>query len=185
MDPLLTPTRITRSKASEPNESSYIFAEMVPAYRSAANEYGEYTYPGRLLRRYYHLNRLQPYADVSFVAGAGKAARQRNTVQGRITNGTLFPNISTAIKREIETAAKTTFDSVLKSLESDFALIENDITMALASAPQQSGDREDVACEEEERRRGELAGAVRGLKRQHAEVLASIADIWTREQIAR
>ncbi|OBT96981.1 hypothetical protein VE01_05489 [Pseudogymnoascus verrucosus] len=140
--------KITRSKASEPNESSYIFAEMVPAYRSAANEYG-----------------------------TGKAARQRNTVQGRITNGTLFPNISTAIKREIETAAKTTFDSVLKSLESDFALIENDVTMALASAPQQSGDREDVACEEEERRRGELAGAVRGLKRQHAEVLASIADI--------
>ncbi|KFZ06243.1 hypothetical protein V501_07587 [Pseudogymnoascus sp. VKM F-4519 (FW-2642)] len=136
------------NKASEPNESSYIFAEMVPAYRSAANEYGN-----------------------------GKAARQRNTVQGRITNGTLFPNISTAIKREIETAAKTTFDSVLKSLESDFALIENDVTMALASAPQQSGDREDVACEEEERRRGELAGAVRGLKRQHAEVLASIADI--------
>ncbi|OBT81787.1 hypothetical protein VE02_09856 [Pseudogymnoascus sp. 03VT05] len=140
--------KITRSKASEPNESSYIFAEMVPAYRSAANEYG-----------------------------TGKAARQRNTVQGRITNGTLFPNISTAIKREIEAAVKTTFDNVRKSLESDFALIENDVTMALASAPQQSGDREDVACEDEERRREELADAVKGLKRQHAEVLASIANI--------
>ncbi|KFY49525.1 hypothetical protein V496_09946 [Pseudogymnoascus sp. VKM F-4515 (FW-2607)] len=140
--------KITRSKASEPNESSYIFAEMVPAYRSAANE-----------------------------CGTGKAARQRNTVQGRITNGTLFPNISSAIKREIKAAAKTTFDSVRKSLESDFALIENDVMMALASAPQQSGDREDVACEDEERLRGELAGAVRGLKREHAEVLAIIANI--------
>lgn len=176
-DPLLTPTRIIRSKASEPNESSYIFAEMVPAYRSAANEYGEYTYPSRKLRQYYHLNRLQPYTDVSFVAGTGKAARQRNTVQGRITNGTLFPNISTAIKRDIKAAAKTTFDSVQKSLESDFALIENDVTMALASALQQSSDREDVAHEDEERRRGELAGVVRGLKRQHAEVLASIVNI--------
>lgn len=174
---MLTPTRITRRKASEPNESSYIFAEMVPAYRSAANECGEYTDPGRKSRQCYHLNRLQPYADASFVAGTGKAGRQRDTVQGRITNGTLFPNISRAIKREIKAAAKTTFDNVQKSLESEFTLIENDVTMALASAPQQSGDREDVGREGEERRRGELAGAVRGLKRQHAEVLASIANI--------
>ncbi|KFY44996.1 hypothetical protein V494_01204 [Pseudogymnoascus sp. VKM F-4513 (FW-928)] len=140
--------KITRRKASEPNESSYIFAEMVPAYRSAANE-----------------------------SGTGKAARQRNTVQGRITNGTLFPNISRAIKRDIKAAAKATFDSVQKSLESDFVSIDNDVTMALASAPQQSCDREDVDLEDEERRKGELASSVRDLKRQHAEVLASIASI--------
>ncbi|KFY06936.1 hypothetical protein V492_07602 [Pseudogymnoascus sp. VKM F-4246] len=140
--------KITRRKASEPNESSYIFAEMVPAYRSAANE-----------------------------SGTGKAARQRNTVQGRITNGTLFPNISRAIKRDINAAAKATFDSVQKSLESDFASIDNDVTMALASALQQSCDSEDVDLEDEERRKGELASAVRDLKRQHAEVLASIANL--------
>lgn len=122
-------------------------------------------------------NRLQLYADISSVAGTGKAARQRNTVQGRIMNGTLFPNITRAIKRDIEAAAKTIFDNMQKSLESNFAFIENDITMALASAPQQSNDMDDMGREDEERRRGELAGEVQGLKRQHAEILASIADI--------
>ncbi|KFY95308.1 hypothetical protein V500_02839 [Pseudogymnoascus sp. VKM F-4518 (FW-2643)] len=140
--------QITRRKASEPNESSYIFTEMVPAYRSAASE-----------------------------CGNGKAARQRNTVHGRITNGTLFPNISRAIKREINAAAKTVFDKVQGSLESTFAFIEIDITMALASTPQQSNDIEGMNREDEEIRRRELVGEVRGLKRQHAKVLASIENI--------
>jgi hypothetical protein len=107
------------------------------------------------------------------VTGTGKSARQKHIVQGRITNGTLFPNISTAIKREIKAAAKAAFESVQKLLESQFASLENDVTMALASAPQQSSNREDVVLDDE----GELAGAIRDIKMQHAEVLASIANI--------
>ncbi|RDL37034.1 Uncharacterized protein BP5553_04467 [Venustampulla echinocandica] len=140
--------RIVRSKASEPNESSYVLAEMLPAYRSAAQE-----------------------------CGVGKGARQQHTVQGRITNGTLFPNISRAIKNDIEATAKAAFSTLQKSLVSVFVPIENDIAIALACAPQQPSNMEVVGREEEERRRGELADAVQGLMRQHAEVLASIADI--------
>lgn len=98
-------------------------------------------------------------------------------MHGRITNGTLFPNISLAIKREIEAAAKTAFDKVQESLESTFAFIENDVIMALASAPQQSNDIESMDREDEEERRRELVGEVQSLKRQHAKVLASIANI--------
>lgn len=107
------------------------------------------------------------------MTGTGKSARQKHIVQGRITNGTLFPNISTAIKREIKAAAKATFESVRKLLKSEFASLENDVTMALASAPKQSSDTVDVVLEDE----GKLAGAIRDLKKQHAEVLASIENI--------
>lgn len=89
----------------------------------------------------------------------------------------LFPNISRAIKREIKAAARTTFDSVQKSVESDFALIENDLAMALASTPQQPDHRDDLDHEDDERLKGELASALQGLKRQHTEVLASIVNL--------
>lgn len=104
-------------------------------------------------------------------------ARQQNTVQGRITNGMLFSNISRIIKRELIVATKTTFDSIEKLVESDFAIISNDLAMALTSAPQQPDNRDDLDHEDDERRKGELTSVVQGLKRQHADVLASIANL--------
>jgi len=72
--------KLIQRYASEPNDSSYIVSEMVPAYRAAAGE-----------------------------SGTGKAARQRSIVQGRITNGTLFPHISAKIQASIDQLVQKTF----------------------------------------------------------------------------
>lgn len=91
---------------------------------------------------------------------SGRAARQRNTVHGRIINGILFPNISRAIKREIKAAAKTAYDKVQGSLESSFASIEDDTAIAVASTPQQTNSIDDIDRKGEERQRRELVGKV-------------------------
>lgn len=105
------------------------------------------------------------------------AARQRRKVQGRITNGTLFPNISMAIKRDTEATATATFEKLKNTLESTIVLLEDDIAMALTTMPHQSADMEEIDHEAEVKRREDLARAVQILRRKHTEVIRSIACI--------
>jgi hypothetical protein len=169
-------SRIIRLKASEPNQSSYLVAEMIPAYRSAAQESGQYL---PLIRngitsaiKPNSAIKLTPFAD----AGLGKQSRQQITVQGRITNGTLFPNISAAVKMDMKAQVEKTFSGLLKALKPIFKLIRSDIDMALAAASQHLDGAGNIDPEEQ-RRKEELAAAVQELKRQHAELLANVADI--------
>ncbi|KAH6678502.1 hypothetical protein B0J14DRAFT_582898 [Halenospora varia] len=134
--------------ASEPNESSYVVSEMVSTYRSAARE-----------------------------LGPEKASRQRSIVQGRITNGTLFPQISAKIQANVDELVKKTFCDLRHEVDAVLDLIVSDVKMALASKPQVVVDARNQEHQEEERRRGELLAEIRKLKGKHEEILASISNI--------
>ncbi|TLD06663.1 uncharacterized protein PgNI_08716 [Pyricularia grisea] len=69
--------RTIRRYASESNHMSYVLSGMLPTYRQASSQ-----------------------------SGTGKAARQKSIVQGRITDGTLFPGISMAISTAVEAAVQ-------------------------------------------------------------------------------
>ncbi|OBT85493.1 hypothetical protein VE02_07344 [Pseudogymnoascus sp. 03VT05] len=137
--------KVIHSKASMPNQSSYVAAEMIPAYRSAAQEHGR-----------------------------GSERRQHNTIQGRVTDGTLFPNISIAIKEDAEAKTEVAFSAFRKVLLPVVAAIRNDIEMAFA-AELKSLDKAYKERKNEERRRAELANTIQMLKRQRRELLGRIA----------
>ncbi|KAH8744019.1 hypothetical protein F5882DRAFT_455086 [Hyaloscypha sp. PMI_1271] len=134
--------------ASEPNDSSYVVSEMIPAYRAAAGE-----------------------------SGTGKAARQRSIVQGRITNGTLFPHISAKIQAGIDQLVRKIFRDLRNAVNAVIELIASDVEMALASNPQRMGGARNQEDPEEERRKGELMAEIRELKKKHEELLASISKM--------
>ncbi|KAH6700598.1 hypothetical protein BKA61DRAFT_705543 [Leptodontidium sp. MPI-SDFR-AT-0119] len=140
--------RLIQRYASEPNDSSYIVSEMVPAYRAAAGE-----------------------------SGTGKAARQRSIVQGRITNGTLFPHISAKIQANIDRLVQETFRDLYDAVNIVLGLIVSDVEMVLASKPQRVDDTRNQENLEEERRKEELKAETRVLNEKHEELLASISHI--------
>ncbi|KFY77671.1 hypothetical protein V499_03018 [Pseudogymnoascus sp. VKM F-103] len=147
VEELAKSVQIICSKASEPNQSSYVVTEMTPAYRSAAQEFG-----------------------------IGTAARQRQKVQGRIEEGTLFSNISMAISKDIKAEVKASFCAVQKELDGIFDVTENDIrtVLAMEEQPDQKGD---TTREDRERRKEGLACELQDLKRQHEEGLISTDSI--------
>jgi len=110
-------------------------------------------------------------------AGTGKAERQRSTVQGRITNGTLFPNISTAISKDMDKLVKKTFRGLRDKVDAVLKLIRSDVDMALASGPQHRGDDENGDDGEEEMLREELGDVVKELKKKHEALLGILATI--------
>jgi hypothetical protein len=92
-------------------------------------------------------------------------------VQGRITDGTLFPNISIAISKNMDELAQKTFRGLHDKVDAVLELIKDDLDMALASR-QYIGDDENRADEEEERLREEFEGEAKELKRRYEELLA-------------
>lgn len=110
-------------------------------------------------------------------AGTGKAARQRSIVQGRITNGTLFPHISTKIQANINRLVQETFRDLYDAVNIVLGLIVSDVEMVLASKPQRVDDTRNQENLEEERRKEELKAETRVLNEKHEELLASISHI--------
>lgn len=114
--------------------------------------------------------------------GAGKAARQRSRVQGRITDGTLFTNIFFAMSSGIREAARESFSQVRKTAKDNFENIMNDINMA---ATQYDSDRDlsnneeaDQARrdrEEEEKLKADVARDIQALKTDHQRLLENIS----------
>jgi hypothetical protein len=51
--------------------------------------------------------------------GSGKAKALREKVQGRIDNGTLFPNIFSAASKEWKDASQKAFDEIAKQITDD------------------------------------------------------------------
>ncbi|KAL2399997.1 hypothetical protein ABEF93_004121 [Exophiala dermatitidis] len=103
---LLQKLRSIRRNSFEPNAGSYILAEMIPTYRSAAEKY----------------------------YGHEQASRQNDIVQGRIIlDGTLFPNISSRIVHDITSARQQIFNELSRSLEKVFRLDCDNLDYALDS----------------------------------------------------
>ncbi|KAH8649442.1 hypothetical protein BGZ60DRAFT_534676 [Tricladium varicosporioides] len=140
--------KLIQRYASEPNHSSYVVSEMVPAYRRAAEQYG-----------------------------TEKAAAQRSIVQGRITNGTLFPNISAKIQSSMEKQIGRAFRHLYRTANEVLDLIVCDVELALAFKPRVMVDARSQEHQEEERQKGELRDEIKKLEGKHEEVLASISNI--------
>lgn len=114
-------------------------------------------------------------------AGTGKAARQRAIVQGRITNGTLFPHISAKIQASIDDLVRKTFRRLKNEVDAVLDLIVSDVEMALASNLQRLGSARNQDDLEEQKGKEELMAEIRELKEEHEKLLASISDILPRD----
>ena len=101
-------------------------------------------------------------------------------MQGRITNGTLFPHISARIQASIDQLVRKIFRNLHDAVNTVLDLIISDVEMALTSNPQRidsAGNQEDP---QEQRRKEELMAEIRELKGEHEKLLASISDILPR-----
>ena len=114
-------------------------------------------------------------------AGTGKAARQRTIVQGRITNGTLFPHISAKIQASIDQLVQKIFRDLHDAVNAVLDLIVSDVEMALTSNPQGMDSTRNHEDPEEQRRKDDLMAEIRELKGEHEKLLASISDILLKE----
>lgn len=171
--------RLIRRKASEGVGNSYILAEMLPAYRSASEERGQFYRV--VLPSNYPLQ--SPDLIMAVIAtvltslvfpmklGPGYNKRQVKLVQGRIVNGMVFPNISIKLSSDMNNLVMKTFKSLIKSMEEVLNLMRNDVDMALIPGRQSNGNGDEERDEEENELKMGLGDVVKGLKARHAEVL--------------
>jgi hypothetical protein len=95
-------------------------------------------------------------------------------VQGRITNGTLFPQMSAKIQASIEQLTRKAFVDLQNAATSVLDQITSDVEMALASNPRHVNG--DIMKEDPEavKRKKDLRDKVAGMKLQHERLLAVI-----------
>lgn len=67
------------------------------------------------------------------MVGRGSERRQHSIIQRRIIDGSLFSNISTAIKEDVEAKTKVAFNEFRKAFQPTFVLIKKDISTAQAT----------------------------------------------------
>ncbi|RFU23756.1 hypothetical protein B7463_g12581, partial [Scytalidium lignicola] len=144
--PLTIDYRTIRRKASEGNSGSYIVKEMIPAYRSACYE-----------------------------SGPGMSMRQRTIVQARITDETLFPNISIAIKDQVEGLTEQTLnqlqEKVLKILE------RIQVALVILMGEETVSQTTEKNNSELEQRQTRLESLLRKHKERHNKILEDISSI--------
>ncbi|RYP68754.1 hypothetical protein DL771_006484 [Monosporascus sp. 5C6A] len=142
--------RLVRRNASDSNYNSFILKEMIPAYREASSQ-----------------------------RGTGRDKRQKQIVQSRITDGTIFPNMSIAIRCGTERAVETSERALRDILEQSMSNIRNDFDLTIASPPKATGTSGGGRLD------GDRAGLVKAretlveqaklFKERHAGLLESIA----------
>ena len=96
------------------------------------------------------------------------AAAQRGVVQGRITDGTLFPNISAKVIDDLTALIRNSFDELLEKLNDVLELIRLDLKVVLAADGAQSRLQD-----RERQERKQLAEEVKRLKTSHEQMLES------------
>lgn len=101
------------------------------------------------------------------------ARRQRSTVQGRIENGTLFPNISFKIQTDLEQHADRILSGLQKKVLEILHAIQSDLELALG----QAGDTDSAGGDPRElkQRQEKLKEVLRMLKRRHENILKRIS----------
>jgi hypothetical protein len=100
--------------------------------------------------------------------GTGMAARQRQKVQGRIENGTLFPNISFTLKTHMNKLAEKTLDEAEEHFDGVLAFIQSDLEMILDAESDPMNIEEEIALEQ-------FSGVLEVLQARHDEILARIS----------
>ncbi|KAK6604057.1 hypothetical protein H4I95_05960 [Botrytis cinerea] len=99
--------RKIRQHVEEPNASSFVVEEMVPAYREAGSQ-----------------------------GGRGMKARQISIISNQVNGGTMFPNISAKLRQEAVTLIDYEFNKLKLELDETYDLIHKDIDMSIAKRPQ-------------------------------------------------
>ncbi|RYP05881.1 hypothetical protein DL765_009691 [Monosporascus sp. GIB2] len=144
--------RLVRRDASESNYNSFILKEMVPAYREASSQ-----------------------------RGSGRDKRQKQIVQNRITDGTLFPNMSIAIRHGIECAVQKSEKALRDILEQSMSNIRNDFDLIIAPPPKAIGTSGDGRRDSDSaglvKQRETLVEQAKLFKERHASLLESIASL--------
>jgi hypothetical protein len=103
------------------------------------------------------------------------AVRQRTIVQGRIENGTLFPQISAKILLHVERLTGQTFSGLEETMATILNLANRDLDMAEAARTQAGAGTAQQADLEAERRKEEFLAEIDRLKKTHEAVVTSIA----------
>lgn len=99
----------------------------------------------------------------------------QSIIDGKVTNGTLFPNISFRIQADIEEKVEHTFRGLQSELDVILEDIERDIDMAKTRIPHR--DNADVVENGDELRRREgMKVTILALKAEHSELLVSISN---------
>lgn len=141
---------------------------MVPAYRAASMQHGKRR--TRLTNRPCH-NQLTTRKPT----GTGKKARQTAIVEGRITDGALFPSAAIVLQERLEVILTDAKDALAGVLSQGFRGVAADISVVLAS--RQETPRDGAGFGEEDRATlEEVMEALRGLKARAEEVRREAAE---------
>ncbi len=111
-------------------------------------------------------------ADVIVVIGTGMNRAQIDVVQGRITDGTLFPNISAKILDEATELIRGKFSHLQRRVNDIVKRISFDLSVALEAEGKRS-----VMSPAERGQRDALAKEVKRLQSWHGRVLETIKDL--------
>jgi len=95
-------------------------------------------------------------------------------VQGKITDGTLFPHISTKIQANIDKLVRKTFRDLHGAVDAVLKLIASDVELALASKPQFVDVTKDQEHQMEEEQKEKLLSEIKDLNVKHEDLLVSI-----------
>ncbi|KAH8897592.1 hypothetical protein GQ53DRAFT_637825 [Thozetella sp. PMI_491] len=106
--------RLIRRYASESNSNSYVLREMIPAYRSASS-----------------------------AATQGIFAHTKSIVQGRITNGTLFPNMSIALSGAVDQLLSQTDSRLSNIINEMISEIKEDLDLVFPAKGPRAKEAED------------------------------------------
>lgn len=104
--------------------------------------------------------------------GTGKKAAQISVVQGRITNGTLFPNISAKILDDVNELIEARFTHLKKKVNDIVKHIAFDLDVALDAE-----EKRTVMSGTERKQRDGLAEEIRRLQTRHEQVLETVRHL--------
>jgi len=103
------------------------------------------------------------------------ANRQQRTVQGRITNGTLFPNISISIENQVDELTEKILDQLQEKILKLLGFIRSDLETALGSetvSRARHGDKSEL--DQHERA---LKDLLKTQKEKYGKILENISSI--------
>jgi hypothetical protein len=80
--------------------------------------------------------------------GDGMASRQKKTVQGRITDGTIFPNISAALGNHLNQLTETIIKDFSEKFFDELRDLRSDLEIILDNASQSVKQEDSVALKQ-------------------------------------
>jgi len=102
------------------------------------------------------------------------SARQKSTVQGRIENGTLFPNISINIQTDVEKQADRILNALKTKVLEILPAVRSDLGIALGESDGTESANED--SHELQQQQENLKEVLKMLKQRHENILKDISS---------